>query len=189
MGNRHRVKGCEALTQKDSKQSDMLVTSQEIAKIFGVTTARIRQLTKENAVVRSGRGQYDLPKSFKAYIEYLDSKNETKLDKQKEDALWTRARREKTELQVKIIKGELHRSEDVERVLNDMLGNFRGKLISIPSKIAPRVAGKTNLTEIRDTIKNAIYDAMSELAEYDPTKFYEVSTDDIFVDEEVDIDD
>lgn len=171
--------------RKDLKEVGYIVSSEDISKIFGVTTARIRQLAKEKAVVRVGHGKYDLAKSFQAYIKYLESKKNEVLDKAEEEAKWTRARREKTELQVQVMKGELHRSEDVERVLNNMLGNFRGKLLAFPPKMAARVAGKTDLTEIRDILKSGINEAMTELIEYDPKDFY---SDDVVQDDDDDLD-
>lgn len=172
------------MARKESDDFEMIVSSKQIAKIFGVTTARIRQLTKENAIVRVARDQYDLAESIQAYIKYMDSKRAEVLDKSIEDALYTRVRREKVELQVQVMKGELHRSEDVERVMNEMLGNFRGKLLSFPPKMASRVVGKTDVSEIRELLKSGINEAMTELTEYDPKDFY---SEDVFV-EDVDID-
>jgi len=170
----------QALGRKESEQNEWIVSSKQISQIFGVSDARIRQLTKENAVIRVAHGKYDLQQSIQAYISYLENKREDVVDKAKEEALWTKARKEKTELQVQVMKGELHRSVDVERVMNEMLGNFRGKLLAFPSKIASRVAGKTDLTEIRDVLKSGINEAMNELAEYDPKNFY---TDDVVEDD------
>lgn len=173
-----------ALARKGSVDSEWIVSSEEISQIFGVSTARIRQLTKENAVIRVGHGKYHLPKSIQAYLSYMDSKRSEVVDKTVEEAYWTRARREKTELQVQVMRGELHRSEDVERVMNEMLGNFRGKLLSFPSKIASRVAGRTDLTEIRDVLKSGIHEVMTELAEYNAKDFY---SEEVFIEDEDDV--
>lgn len=169
------------MVRKESVEEGYIVSSKEISRIFGVSDARIRQLTKEFAIVRVAHGKYDLGRSVRAYIAYLENKKEDVVDKAKEEALWTKARKEKTELQVQVMKGELHRSADVERVMNEMLGNFRGKLLALPSKMAGRVAGKTDLTEIRDVLKSAVNEAMGELAEYNPVDFY---TDDVVDDDE-----
>lgn len=169
------------MTHKGSDDSAWIVSSKEISIVLGVSEARIRQYTKENAVVRVSHGKYDLPKSIKAYIAYLDSKRTEVVDKTVEEAYWTRARREKTELQVQVMRGDLHRSEDVERVMNEMLGHFRGKLLAFPSKQASRVAGKTDLTEIRDVLKSGIHEVMTELAEYDAKDFY---SEEVFIEDE-----
>ena len=170
------------MARKGSEDSEWVVSSKEISKALGVSDARIRQLTKENAVVRLGHGKYDLPKSIKAYLAYMDSKRTEVVDKTKEEAYWTRARREKTELQVQVMRGELHRSEDVERVMNEMLGNFRGKLLAYPPKMASRVVGKEDLTEIRDVLKSGIHEVMTELAEYNAKDFY---SDEVFIEDDL----
>lgn len=173
----------KALVRKGLEDFDFIVSSKQISQIFGVSDARIRQLTKENAIVRVSHGKYDLRKSIQAYVAHLENKRDDVIDKAKEEALWTKARKEKTELQVQVMKAELHRSVDVERVMNEMLGNFRGKLLAFPSKVASRVAGKTDLTEIRDVLKSGINEAMSELAEYDAKAFY---SDDVVEEDDID---
>lgn len=160
------------MVRKGFEENDYIVSSKEISEIFCVSDARIRQLTKENAIVRVAHGKYDLRKSIRAYVAHLESKRDDDVDKAKEEALWTKARKEKTELQVQVMRGELHRSADVERVMNAMLGNFRGKLLALPSKMAGRIAGKTDLTEIREILKSGINEAMGELSEYEPSDFY-----------------
>ncbi len=51
------------------------------------------------------------------------------------------------------MRGELHRSEDVRRVMNDMLGAFRARVLAIPSKTAPRLLAQTDLAVVQDIIK------------------------------------
>lgn len=60
-----------ALASKDLDDFDWIVSSKVISKLLGVSDARIRQLTKENAVVRAGHGKYDLLKSIKAYVAFI----------------------------------------------------------------------------------------------------------------------
>lgn len=168
-------------------KNNYIVSTKEICAIFGLKSRRIQQLADENAIIRAGHGKYDLPQSVKAYTDYLTNKQNGpsgENDKQMEELLYTRARREKTELQVKIIRGELHRAEDVERVMNGMLGNFRGKLLSFPTKFAPKVVGKTDLMHVRNVLKKGIYEVMKELADYDPNVFFEMSKDKMVLDDE-----
>lgn len=164
---------------KNSDENDMVVNSKEMALILGVSSSRVRQLTGEKALVRASYGKYDLPASIEAYINYRLNKEKPdgELDKTTEEALWTRARRKKTELELQIMRGELHRSEDVERVMNDMLAAFRAKILSIPSKFAPQVVGKTEIPPIKEVLKKGVHEALEELTDYDPTVFYDISKD------------
>jgi len=96
-------------------------------------------------------------------------------------ALWTRAKKEKTQLEVQIIKGELHRSEDVKRIMNDMLIAFRQKTLSLPSKMAPQLIMVEDLQVIKDLLKNSVIELLTELKDYDPSVFYEISKDKMFL--------
>lgn len=173
------------MTDKSLSSVGYIVSNKEISAILGLKERRIRQLAEEGALVRVSHGRYDLKASIQSYIEFTKTKeqSDSEIDKSEEEALWTRARREKTELEVKIIKGELHRSEDVERIMNQMLGAYRAKLLSIPSKLAPQLVGKSDVSDIKEKLKGVIYEAMKELADYDPGKFYEFSKDNLFLDE------
>ncbi|MGE6379561.1 hypothetical protein [Peribacillus muralis] len=173
------------MKNKDSSVNWTTVTTQQICEIIGLQPRRIQQLANEGALVKVGHGKFDLPRSVGAYVDYQISKvkpaGDEEIDNSIETALWTRARKEKTELEVQIIKGELHRSSDVERVMNDMLGGFRAQLLSLPTKMAPQIVGKTDIPVVKDLLKEAINEAMNELSNYDPHVFYDYSTDKMFL--------
>ncbi len=172
-----------------SGEKEGIVTTSELAKILGYTTARIRQLEKENAFVKVDRGQYDLTKSIHAYVDYQVKKKVEDVDedmnKTKEETLWTRARRKKSELEYKIMSGELHRSEDVEEVMNQMLASFRAQLLAFPTKAAAKVTGETEIMAIKELLRVEIYEVMEELSNYDPNVFYEISKDNIHLEAEL----
>jgi len=175
------------LRRKESEGITKVVTTAEISEMLGVTKRRIQQFADEGALVRLNRGYYDLPASINKFIEYQISKalpNENGLDKDKETALWTRAKREKTELEVQIIKGELHRSEDVKRIMNDMLMAFRQRSLSLPTKLAPQLVMLDDIQVIKDRLKTGVVELLHELKDYDPAVFYEISKDKMFLDEE-----
>ncbi|MDA5559180.1 hypothetical protein PJK55_00420 [Exiguobacterium sp. MMG028] len=167
------------MARKDSEKNTYTVTTAEISEIFGISTRRVQQLAKDGVFVRVGHGQFDLPASINSFIEYRldDTKEEGVLDKSTEEAMWTRARRQKTELELQIMRGDLHRSEDVRRVMNDMLGAFRARILSIPSKFSPRLVGLTEIPPIKVVLKQAVHEALDELSDYDPMVFYDISKD------------
>jgi phage terminase Nu1 subunit (DNA packaging protein) len=182
------------LSDKDLKSKPVVVTTAEISEIFGLSDRRVQQLVKEGALVKVSRGKYDLKASVQRYIEYIKEqaqKTEEELDLTKEKTLLTRANRQKVELELQIMRGELHRSEDVRRVMNDMLGAFRARILAIPSKVAPRLIAQTNAAVIQNIVRNEVYEALQELSEYDPHMFYAHSKDKLALgneedDEEVD---
>lgn len=174
------------MTGLDSIDDSHIVTTQQISEILGLHKRRIQQLAQDGALIRVAHGKFDLPRSIRRYIDFQIEKMRVlsdEIDNNVETAKWTRARREKTELEVKIIKGELHRSVDVERVMNDMLGAFRARLLSLPTKIAPQLIGITDIPEIKEKLKDVVYEAMNELSDYDPHVFYDYSNDKMFIEE------
>jgi phage terminase Nu1 subunit (DNA packaging protein) len=177
------------LSDKDLKGKTVVVSTAEISEILGLSDRRIRQLEKENALVKIKRGKYDLKASIQRYIEYIKEQaqqTEEELNLTKEKTLLTRANRQKVELELQIMRGELHRSEDVKRVMNDMLGAFRARILAIPSKVAPRLIAQTNAAVIQNIVKNEVYEALQELSEYDPHMFYAHSKDTLVLENEED---
>ncbi|MEC2074576.1 type IV toxin-antitoxin system AbiEi family antitoxin domain-containing protein [Metabacillus fastidiosus] len=177
------------MTDKGLSENEMIATTKEISEMLGLSDRRIRQLADEGALVKIAHGKFDLPASIQTYIKFLVEKEKPtgEIDKTEEEALWTRARRQKTELELQIMRGELHRSEDVKRVMNDMLGTFRAKILSIPSKFAPQIIGKTEIPPVKDILKKGVHEALEELSDYDPTVFYDISKDKMLLEDDEDI--
>lgn len=176
------------MSGKDLKGSGYLVSTAEICEIMGLSSRRIQQLVQEKAIVRASHGKYDLVASVRAYVEYEKEKifeEDEDLDKLREETLWTRARRKKTEAELGIITGNLHRAGDVESVMNAMMMSFRSQLLSFSSRLAPKVQGKKDLIEIQEIVKDEVEDLMNELRDYDPDIFYAESDDVIASDEPV----
>lgn len=155
------------------------VSSSVLADLFGLTERRVRQLAEEGIIAKVKRGRYDLSTSVRSYIIHLKTNNDLKEDKIKkeididtENALLIKAKREKAELELAAMRGDMHFSSDVERVMNDMLSNFRAKLLSMPTKIAPFLMNMNQIGGIQDVIRSNILEVLNELSNYDPESFY-----------------
>ena len=165
-------------SKKIDSAENMIVSSKVLANLFSVTERRIRQLTEEGIVIRIKKGKYALMKSVQNYIYSLKIEKdgsivetETKLDIEREDALYKKAKRELAEIDLQLKRNEVHLSQDVEKVMNDMLSNFRGKLLNLAPKISPQLVGK-GLVETQDIIKANVIEALEELSNYNPMMFY-----------------
>ena len=77
-----------------------------------------------------------------------------------------------SDMQLKLMQGKLHKSEDVEKVMTNMLASMRAKLLSLPSRVAPSIAGVSDPAEVVTILKDVIYDVLHELADYTPEMFY-----------------
>lgn len=156
------------------------VSSTVLANLFGVSTRRIRQFENEGIIKKVARGKYSLQENIKSYITYIQAtsnlKNDEKTDEEVnydvEHALLEKRKREKIELELAEMRGEMHKSEDVERVMNDMLSNFRSKLLALPSRLAPQLVTLTTISDFQDILQREVLDILHELSNYDPEKFY-----------------
>lgn len=178
------------LADKASKRNPIIVSTGELSEILGFKEQRrIQQLTKQGFLKKHRRGEYILQDAIQDFIDYQISRvaasnDPNEINKDLESALWTRAKKEKTELEVKIIKGELHRSSDVERVMNDMLTSFRQRVLALPTKVAPQLLLQEDVGVIKEILTMEVIDTLSELANYDPNVFYDISGDKMFLDDE-----
>jgi phage terminase Nu1 subunit (DNA packaging protein) len=176
------------LSDKQSKPLEKIITTSELSEILGLSTRRIGQLEKDGALTKVNRGRYDLVASIRSYIDYRieKEKGDDELDAKVETALWTRARRQKTELELNILKGEVHRSQDVKRVMNNMLTAFRTRILAIPTRVASQLIGQQDMAIVQDKIKKVLNEALNELKDYDPNVFYAESKDKLSIEEDED---
>ena len=168
---------------------DNLVSSPELAEIFGVTDRYIRMLAKDEVVKKSGtRGKYLLIESIKGFIEFLKESSSADVDL-KEAKLKKETEKIAKDIELKTIKiselkNELHSAEIVKKVMTVMLTNLKGKMLAVPNKIAPLVVGCDNLGDIQDIVLSSIEDVLLELSEYSPELFKNKNKNIIFEDEE-----
>ncbi|WP_156430901.1 hypothetical protein [Paenibacillus sp. FJAT-26967] len=158
----------EALQEKE------IITS-ELAAIIGKTPQWIRQLTRDGVLKQSGRGKYVLGEAVQAYCEHVaggreDDKRPRFIDEKTEHE---RIKKEKAAMELAEMKGKLHQAEDVEAVMNDMLGAFRQRIRAIPKRLAPELALITEQKQIQARIADVTDEALAELADYNPDKFLE----------------
>ena len=155
---------------------DNLVSSPELAELFGVTDRYIRMLAKDEIVKKSGtRGKYLLAESVKGFIEFLRDSSSVDVDL-KEVKLKKETEKIAKDIELKAIKiselkNELHSADIVRKVMTVMLTNLKGKLLAVPNKIAPLVVGCDNLGDIQDIVLSSIEDVLLELSEYSPELF------------------
>ena len=170
----------EELSAKIDDIGSTVVSAKVLSKLFSLTERRIRDLAQEGILVReTTKGRYNLERSVQNYILHLKTnknienmKTNKELDLEEEKAIHEKVKREKAEIELKIMKGEVHLSEDVESVLSTMLANFRSKVLAMPSKIAPTIVSQNDVKYIRDRIKVECIEVLEELKDYDPSVFY-----------------
>lgn len=157
--------------------AENLQTSQVIAKIFGVSTRRVEQLKTEGVIKGQGKPtKYDLLPTIQAYIRYLSDKANGREKKESDAQLETEkltaekrikmAKAEMAELELKELKGELHRASDVEAITTDHVLYMRSMLMAIPGKLAVDVAAIQTAPEAAERIKQEVYYILNNLSSY-----------------------
>lgn len=157
---------------------------QVIATIFGVSTRRVEQLKTEGIIKGQGKPtKYDLLPTIKAYIKYLSDKANGREKRETDAQLETdklsaekrikMAKAEMAELELKEMRGELHRASDVEAITTDHVLYLRSMLMALPGKLAVDVAAINSAPECADRIKREIYSVLNSLANYryDPEEY------------------
>ena len=69
-------------------------------------------------------------------------------------------------LQLNELEGKMHRSEDVEAVMTDLVYAIRSMLIALPGRLAVDVSSTTSAQEASEVIKKEVYKILDELSEY-----------------------
>lgn len=156
-----------------------IVNTKALAKMFNMTERNVRYLVEEGIIARVNHGRYDLIDTVSRYITFLkmsnDGLDESKVQESLEYEKWLheKAKREKAEIELSHIKKEMHKADEVEKVLNHMLASFRSKMLALPSKAALLLSSKNDPKEIEALLERDIYEALSELADYEPSLFFE----------------
>ena len=133
--------------------NNKLVDSKTIAALFDMTPRRVQQLTKDGviAAVKEGNAnRYDLLPTIQKYIRYLTAKangrEPSKKDAETEgrrleaEADLKRSKADIAALQFKELEGTMHRSEDVEAVMTDLVYSIRSMLVALPGRLAVDVS-------------------------------------------------
>lgn len=155
------------------------VSAAVLGDMFGVSDRRIRQMAEEGIVARAAKGRYKLVDSIKNYLltmklaaEGIDvDLTDGEINLEEEKGLHERVKRHISELKLQIMKGGLHKAQDVEIVMTDMLVAFKTRMMNIPSKVAPILESR-DAAFIKDRLTSEVIEALNELKDYDPRAFY-----------------
>ncbi len=164
--------------------AENLQPSKVIAQLFGVSTRRVEQLKAEGIIKGQGKPtKYDLLPTIQAYIRYLSDKANGREKKAEDSQLETEkltaekriktAKAEMAELELKELKGELHRASDVEAITTDHVMFVRSMLTAMPGKLAVDLAAIQTAPEAAERIKQEVYAILQRLSDYryDPEEY------------------
>lgn len=163
-----------------------LVDSKTIAMLFEVSERRVQQLAKEGIIIATKQGnanRYDLRPTVQRYIRYLSEKaygkeaNQVDAEAEKRklvaDADFKRSKADKAALQLKELEGKMHRSEDVEAVMTDLVYTIRSMIMALPGRLAVDIVSVKTSAEASEIIRAEVYKILEELStyQYDPEEY------------------
>lgn len=159
--------------------SSFICSAGALADMLGIKATTVRHLAADGVMPRASSGRYKMRDCVHNYVAQLrmQSKAPAPVADGQPELRDMQARHEAvkfqmSELQLKLMQGRVHKSEDVERVMSSMLASLRAKLLSIPSRVAPRASQMNDTNEVMTLLQLEIYDALHELSEYTPEMFY-----------------
>jgi phage terminase Nu1 subunit (DNA packaging protein) len=172
--------GVAKLVENTTELEDILVSSKTLEALFGVADRTVRHLADEGIIKRDSHGKYLLWNSANSYITALKVMNAGRTNSKTEDEAYNldlekaqheHIKRQITDIKLQLIKGQVHKAEDVEKVMSNMFARFKSKMTALPSKLAPKLEGKPR-TEIQKILKKEVDAALTELSSYSPQDFY-----------------
>ncbi len=138
-----------------------------LAEALGVSTVAVDGWIRRSCPVKE-RGSKGVSWVFVLadVVAWLNERNTGEsADLAKERALLAREQRKKTTLERKRIERELIPAEEVKLNWLGMVSNMRARLLALPSRMAPMVAGMTKAFDIEQAIREEVYIALTELSE------------------------
>lgn len=138
----------------------------ELAAITGVSTRWIAKLQRDGIVPAPTKGEYPAEESLKRLFAYYRAKGEgdgAKIDTQRGRLLKSKA--DIADLQRKKAIGDVIERSKVIGSITTIIATVTARLLSIPSKIAQRLAQATKAADCEEIVRKAIEEALDSLSQ------------------------
>ena len=159
---------------------ETVIGTSEAASISGLTIRRIQQLIQDGTIPTIEKGKITLGDLYESLIrqskkELSDEDRKIEQAKRKAEATLKASKAQMAKLEADELAGKMHRKEDVEKIMADMVYTIRDALMALPGRLAVDAANASSAAEASDVIRKEVHKIMNELAdyEYDPEKFEE----------------
>lgn len=156
-----------------------LMTAHDLAAIFGVSAPTI--LAWGLPVHGHGKSRNKLfdirdavSRTLQKALEKAGAKQAKGGTKEEEEVLLMRARREKLELEIATIKGDLIPAEVVEGVWSDQLGYFKSSINSMPAKVGREICERFGITDqvtVEHILTKGRDESLARMSEYDAGEY------------------
>jgi phage terminase Nu1 subunit (DNA packaging protein) len=136
-----------------------------IAQHLALSQRRVQQLIKEEILPAPERRQYDLHKSARAYIRYLQTnRQEGSRSYTEEKTRLTKEQADECELKNELMRGQLIPADQVREVWAGHIIAAKTKLLGLPAKLGPEIATMVQLPEIQAYLRRHLNEILNDLA-------------------------
>lgn len=160
------------------------VPTKFMAECFGVSDRRVQQLANEGVIPYTKRGRvmrFDVAAAVRAYVEYLKelesegdgAEDAVSMAKLKAERDLKRHKAREAELHVAELERTMHRADDVEAVMSDLVASTRSMLVALPGRVAKDAAEASGPAAVAQIVRAAVDGVLAELVNYryDPEAF------------------
>jgi len=144
-------------------ESGCLVSTKEMAEVFGVTRRAIGQFV-ESGMPKVELGKFYLPECVQWLLDRRTEPEESRNLRNQRLKLIL-AQTEKTEIDIKIRRDGLIELTEVSHVINELTMIFTSQLDPIGSRLAPDLVGLTDTAEIKERIDDETRQVRASVAD------------------------
>ncbi len=143
---------------------------EDISALLSTTPQNIQLYVQRGVIIRIGRGRYDAFKSIQNYVKEI--RNEQRSGGRRGEVLAEKEEIQKERLLVKLLteKKKLVIAEDCVREVEKSNFNVRNKLLRLPTKLAPLIAGNKRPSVIKEIMEDHVRECLTELTGLDPSR-------------------
>lgn len=156
----------------DFVTDETTVSTTQLAMVLGVTARRVQQLTQDGTFQTESRGKFLLADNVQRYITFItgnqmsEEERKIELNKRKSDAKLKASKAIVAHLEAEELMGNMHRSEDVAAITDDMVKSIRAMLTALPGRLAVPAHNAESAEECSIIIRDQVYAIMEELSKY-----------------------
>ena len=165
------------------------VKTAELAKMLGISRQRVNELSRKGKLTRSADGKWDPDRARSELKRTLDDRQErqSKVERafpprepdpgglpmtESTHEVFNRARAareiamaKERQLALRKLQGELLEAAEVESAWTQTLTSFKNRLLSLPDKLAPKMAACSSILECRAMIDQEVRKVLIALSE------------------------
>jgi len=148
----------------------ILVSLRTLSDCLDISVSLVARMCREGTLPRpTRRGEYDLRDACRAYVKHLrghrgQAREVVTSAYQDERTRLTRHKADMAEMERQRLLGELVPLGDVTHAWATVVTTLRVRLLSIPTKLAARLALARNAVEAQALVRDAIHECLEELS-------------------------